>query len=102
MYFRNSALGVSSAYMRPPTLGTTAAAPVPTSTQIMPAPTVPSEKLIEHHLSVQSIIRSYQVRQIKFSFFNSSIMNSVCVFSSLQSLSIPKIYYFSQPYSSIN
>lgn len=62
VYFRNSALGVSSAYMRPPTLGTAATAPVPTSTQIMPAPAAPSEKLIEHHLSVQSIIRSYQIR----------------------------------------
>ncbi|XP_014777606.1 2-oxoglutarate dehydrogenase complex component E1 isoform X2 [Octopus bimaculoides] len=59
VYFRNTARGVSSAYIRPPTLG---GAPVPTSTEMVPAAAMPSEKIIEHHLSVQSIIRSYQIR----------------------------------------
>lgn len=59
VYFRNTARGASSAYIRPPTLG---GAPVPTSTEMVPAAAMPSQKIIEHHLSVQSIIRSYQIR----------------------------------------
>lgn len=71
-YFRQAAQGVppGQAYVSPPTLGggyastvQHAVAPVPTTTftQPLPPPSVTS-KDIEDHLSVQSIIRSYQIR----------------------------------------
>uniref|UniRef100_A0A0X3QC74 2-oxoglutarate dehydrogenase, mitochondrial n=1 Tax=Schistocephalus solidus TaxID=70667 RepID=A0A0X3QC74_SCHSO len=70
IYFRsvNSGADVGSAYSRPPTLGVDnygldLAHLIAAATASSPATSaVPGSKLIEEHLAVQTIIRSYQVR----------------------------------------
>lgn len=62
-FFRQTARGAppGQAYVRPPSLSAASltVAPIPTHAVAQGAPV--DEKTIEDHLSVQSIIRSYQV-----------------------------------------
>lgn len=68
-YFRNSTAGASPAYQAPPSLAPSynqvplgALLPLGGGSQIGQAPL--NEKIIDDHLAVQAIIRSYQVREL--------------------------------------
>ena len=66
MFFRQASQGAApgEAYTRPPSLGPVGSS-VPALVHAQPSAVAPStpatEKLIEDHLSVQTIIRAYQV-----------------------------------------
>ncbi|XP_076462504.1 2-oxoglutarate dehydrogenase complex component E1-like isoform X1 [Babylonia areolata] len=63
-FFRQAGSGAlpGQAYVRPPTLSPSPSAPIPLPRHAVTQGAPVDEKTIEDHLSVQSIIRSYQIR----------------------------------------
>ena len=96
-FFRQTAKGAPPglAYVRPPTLTAAASMPMPLPLHAVTQGAPVDEKTIEDHLSVQSIIRSYQVIQAYCKRFCSELLDvefSCSVFKSHSTVKLISFY----------